>query len=328
MHLVLDTKGINLKVRKGCFHLQTDKHERLIGPQKLTSISITAQCWISSSAIRLAIQNKIPIYFHDGLGSIEGRLWSASFGHLATNRRQQVLFALDLRSTAWVIELFEHKTNEQIENLNYLKSRKIAHSKSIDEIILKMKTVLADFIQFADKPLTECSASLMGKEGTLARYYWRAVSEAMPDEFRFEDRNRRPAHDPFNAALNYLYGILYGHIENALFVVGLDPYLGLLHADEYNQPTLAFDLIEPFRPWIDRMLMQAILRNEVKPNFFEPKNNGVWLSRAGKQYFIPLFDKFMNEKTIFCDKMLKRTSHIYRFAFELSKTLTNFETKP
>jgi CRISPR-associated protein Cas1 len=328
MHLVLDTKRINLKVRKACFHLQTEKHERLISPQKISSISITTQCWMSSSAIRLAVQHKIPIYFHDALGNIEGRLWTASFGHLATNRRNQVLFKLNLKSTEWMIEIFEHKTDGQIQNLNYLKSRKVRFSDELEISISKLEIGKIDLQTFKNSYLDDCAASLMGREGTMARYYWQSIIKCMPDDMKFEDRNRRPAKDYFNAALNYLYGMLYGVVENAIFLVGLDPYLGMLHADEYNQPTLTFDMIEPFRPWIDRFLIEKILSNEIKPDFFQQKDGGFWLSKNGKQYLIPKFNEFLEDKIIFRDKLLTRKAHIYRLMLDLLKVLTNFDFKP
>ncbi|MBW2028434.1 MAG: CRISPR-associated endonuclease Cas1, partial [Deltaproteobacteria bacterium] len=63
----------------------------------------------------------------------------------------------------------------------------------------------------------------------------------------FDGRSRRPAKNPFNAVLNYCYGMLYGLVEKACILAGLDPYIGFLHADDYNKKSLVFDLIEPFR---------------------------------------------------------------------------------
>ncbi|MBA4848980.1 CRISPR-associated endonuclease Cas1 [Emticicia sp. BO119] len=324
MHLVLDTKGINMQVRNACFYLKTDKHERIINPHKISSISVLSQCWLSSSAIRLAVQHRIPIYFHNGLGNIEARLWSASFGHLATNRRQQVLFSTACQATEWIISLFDYKAQEQIKNLRYLKSRKTAQADPIEKAIEQITGKITDLHTHKTQRLSDCAASVMGKEGAIARCYWQALTLCMPDNMQFDNRNRRPAHDNFNAALNYLYGMLYGVIENALFTVGLDPYLGLLHADEYNQPTLAFDMIEPFRPWADRLLLEAILKSEMKDSFFEPRNEGIWLSKAGKQFFIPRFDSFFAEKTIFRNKTLSRNAQIYRIAGDFLEILNNF----
>ena len=53
----------------------------------------------------------------------------------------------------------------------------------------------------------------------------------------------------------YAYGVLYGLVEKACIVAGLDPFVGFLHTDNYNKTSLVFHLIEPFRiktPGIDR----------------------------------------------------------------------------
>ena len=82
----------------------------------------------------------------------------------------------------------------------------------------------------------------MGWEGTQSKRYWAAVASALPPAWQFGRRSRRPARNGFNAALNYLYGMLYTIVEQALFGAGLDPHLGILHSDQYDSPTLAFDL--------------------------------------------------------------------------------------
>ena len=55
--------------------------------------------------------------------------------------------------------------------------------------------------------------------------------------------------------------MLYAVVEGGLFASGLDPHLGILHADEYNKPTLAFDMIEPFRP-MDRSIAHPAMPGE------------------------------------------------------------------
>lgn len=67
---------------------------------------------------------------------------------------------------------------------------------------------------------------------------------------RFISTNARadPAFDAFNSLLNYLYGMLYVMVEMALVKAGIDPYMGILHADEYQKITMVYDCIEPYRP--------------------------------------------------------------------------------
>ena len=66
----------------------------------------------------------------------------------------------------------------------------------------------------------------------------------------------RGARDGLNSALNYGYGILYGQMERALVLAGLDPYAGFIHADRPGKPSLTLDLIEEFRqPVVDRTVL-------------------------------------------------------------------------
>jgi CRISPR-associated protein Cas1 len=61
------------------------------------------------------------------------------------------------------------------------------------------------------------------------------------DPINFTSRQKRPAYDPFNVLLNYLYGMLYTAVHLSLLKSGLDPYMGILHADRYGAtPTLVF----------------------------------------------------------------------------------------
>jgi CRISPR-associated protein Cas1 len=81
----------------------------------------------------------------------------------------------------------------------------------------------------------------------------------IPQELAWPGRETRGARDPFNAALNYGYGILYAHIERALVLAGLDPYGGFLHADRPGKPSLVLDAIEEFRhAIIDRVVIAYV----------------------------------------------------------------------
>jgi CRISP-associated protein Cas1 len=178
--------------------------------------------------------------------------------------------------------------------------------------------------QLADQPDPDWANRMMGLEGTLARRYWQTLSKALPDDFDFDKRSRRPAEDPFNAALNYAYGMLYGIVEGAVLSAGLDPQVGVLHADEYNKPVFAFDLIEPFRPWIDRVLLTTCLSGEWHNEFFEPVEGdakGITLSRSGKAWLIPAVNAMLAERCRFQEKQLSHRNHIHRFAGDMAQWL-------
>jgi hypothetical protein len=68
----------------------------------------------------------------------------------------------------------------------------------------------------------------------------------------------RLAANPANAILNYLYALLEGEATIAARVVGMDPGLGVLHADQPSRDSLAADLMEPVRPLVDRWVLSLL----------------------------------------------------------------------
>lgn len=70
----------------------------------------------------------------------------------------------------------------------------------------------------------------------------------------------RKAATPACAALNYLYGVLEAEARIAVLAAGLDPLLGLLHADTQSRDSLVFDVMEPVRPLVDAFLLEFLSR--------------------------------------------------------------------
>jgi CRISPR-associated protein Cas1 len=166
-------------------------------------------------------------------------------------------------ATQWIISLFELKTQFQNDNLKFLQNRKTQLSKTIAQTIQKSVNLLLSFKKVETVFINEARPHLMGIEGTLARAYWSVIEQFFNDATVFSGRNRRPALDTFNVALNYAYGMLYNMVEQACFAAGLDPQFGFLHVDDYAKPTLVFDMMEPFRAWIDRLLLELFLKTVV-----------------------------------------------------------------
>jgi len=317
MQLVLDTKGLTLAKKNGIFHVYHEKGERLISPGKLTSIAITANIRLEVEAISLALLHQIPIYFFDRIGQVKGRLWSPYFENIATLRRQQVQFATHPEATNWMLDLFHLKTQAQIDHLKFLATRKNKISLTISPTVVQMRKMNNKFDNFRGQYLQEVQATLMGIEGTIARAYWEQVGRLLPRNFHFTKRSRRPAKDPYNAGINYLYGMLYSVVESGIFAAGLDPHLGILHTDVYNKATLSFDLIEPFRPWIDQLLSEQCFEKHFKKTFCTSNQFGLFLNREGKGFIIPLFNAFLRTEREYLGQNSTVRNHIYALCSRL-----------
>lgn len=314
MQLVLDTKGLTLTRQGGSFLVEGEKGKRVISPAKLDSIAVTAYVLLGSDAIQLAIQRQIPILFFDRAGKAQARLWSPYFSSIATLRRQQARFAEMPEATAWLADLFLLKAEGQMENLQYLKSRAGLLPLELGGAIQAIRKQSRQFEDFRERLLEECRMQMMGVEGAIARVYWQAFGNALPSRYAFQTRSRRPAKDISNAAINYLYGMLYSVVEGAVFAAGLDPHLGLLHSDEYDKPTLTFDLIEPFRPWTDRMLIDLCVEKQLKEEHFSKNQFGIFLNKEGKALLIPLFNEFLRSKRKAFNQEASVKNHIFFMA--------------
>lgn len=97
-------------------------------------------------------------------------------------------------------------------------------------------------------------------EARAAAYYWKNVFPKKIDFFRGRDG------DPPNNLLNYGYAILRAIVARGLVSSGLLPTLGIHHRNKYNAYCLADDIMEPYRPYVDQIVLGIIDRGE---NFLE-----------------------------------------------------------
>lgn len=86
-------------------------------------------------------------------------------------------------------------------------------------------------------------------EGRAASFYWKTL---------FDDFKRDRFGGPPNNVLNYGYAILRAIVARALVGSGLLPTLGIHHHNKYNAYCLADDVMEPFRPFVDRIVLDML----------------------------------------------------------------------
>jgi CRISPR-associated protein Cas1 len=88
-----------------------------------------------------------------------------------------------------------------------------------------------------------------------------------------------------NAVLSFLYGLLRAAIHGAAEQVGLDPYVGFLHAMRPGRPALALDLMEEYRPvFADRLALTLLNRRQLQRTDFEDLPGGaVRLTENGRK---------------------------------------------
>jgi hypothetical protein len=86
--------------------------------------------------------------------------------------------------------------------------------------------------------------------------------------------SNRKAERPVNAMLNYLYSLVEAEAILACQTVGLDPGLGIVHADAKGRQSLALDLMEPVRPEVDAFVLDMIGRRTFRKAEFTETSDG------------------------------------------------------
>lgn len=96
-------------------------------------------------------------------------------------------------------------------------------------------------------------------EGAAAAYYWKNLFSNLPLNFEAADYFvRDPEGAPPNHLLNYVYAVLRAVVARGLTASGLLPTLGIFHRNQYNAYCLADDIMEPFRPFADKIVYEIL----------------------------------------------------------------------
>lgn len=294
MQLVINTFGASLRKEDNRFLVQAGEKKFAVSALKVRSILITTGAHLSTDAIQLANENNIDLVFLNKFGNPYARVWHAKMGSTAAIRRRQLKVAETEEGLKFATEWVLTKLRNQGQFLDVLRRRRPGSDETFDGPI---KTIndCQERLRDMTGTLDEKRSLVMGLEGSAGRAYFGLLGRLMPREFRFQGRSRHPAHDEFNAMLNYAYGILYSQVERACILAGLDPFIGLLHTDNYNKKSLVFDLIEPFRLLAERTVVFLFTGRRVRKEMFDKVPSGMSLNAQGKALLINDFNERMEK---------------------------------
>lgn len=327
MDIIINSYGATLQKENNLFVITTTEGRQSFPPDVVKTISLSKSARVTSDAIMLAIQNQVDVLFVNDTGQPEGRIWSIKYGSISNIRKAQVNFLYSQAAVNWVKNLIITKIDRQAalllglqpEMTDNLKLHNIFKSaiNSMEDYKKKIEKTEGDYI-------SDIAPSLRGWEGAAGRKYFLCLSSLLPEKLQFESRDRLPAKDPFNALLNYAYGILYGKVEGALIKAGIDPYVGIFHRDEYNRPALVYDVIENYRAWTDYVVFQLCISEAIPDEAFETTEDtgATRLLPLAKRILIQSVNDFLNE-IVTIGKPLSRLSHIESDAHQLAAYFLN-----
>lgn len=147
--------------------------------------------------------------------------------------------------------------------------RKQLWQQTIKAKIENQAAVLASYSKVSTKAMERWANDVRSGdpeniEGRAAAYYWKNVFSEFKQLAGFtRDRNGIPP----NNLLNYGYAILRAIVARGLVSSGMLPTLGIHHHNRYNAYCLADDIMEPYRPYVDQLVLSIV--SECEPDDME-----------------------------------------------------------
>lgn len=295
MELIINTFGVSLNRDNEGFVINTRDGKQRIPAVGIDSIQISRGAQITSDAVMLAIEKEIEVMFMDKTGKPIGRIWSPRYGSISTIRKGQLNFTYSHNAVEWIKEVLLKKIENQ-QALMLLFNNENHPEVKTEKNIARLEDYRTKIRKLDGEIVNDIAPMLRGWEGQASRIYFSTINTFLPEQYRFSVRSQHPALDITNAFLNYGYGILYGRIEGALIKAGVDPYIGILHRDDYNRPVLVYDIIEMYRIWVDYVVYTLLAQNVITEEFYSVHEDGsYWLEALGRRVLIQSLNDYMDE---------------------------------
>ena len=275
----------------------TDTRKLSIPIHHLESVCVFGASSISPPAMDLCWEHGVAINFLSENGYLQARVTGVADTSV-TLRRAQFRVADDpVRAAAIARQIVAGKIQNSRNSLlrGGRETDDTAEQRQLTDAADALARQLSDLAK-TNPPLDQ----LRGVEGMAAQTYFSVFGlllKQQRDDFAFTTRSRRPPRDRINCMVSFLYALVRHDCIAALTSIGLDPFVGFLHADRPNRPSLALDLMEEFRPWLaDRLAVTLINRQQIQPDHFVLREGGaVEFTDTGRKLVIKAYQERKQE---------------------------------
>lgn len=291
--LYVDRKDLHIKLNgnalafysRGC-------HEGVVPVNPLKRVVIVGNVLIETPVLHKLASENVSVVFLSGKrlhfsGMLHGRLHQN--GILRVRQYEKTL------------------GNAVVEMAKALVERKLAKQRAFIEEAKGGRPDLGMGLSAASKTLERSAAALgdsagletiRGLEGAAAAAYFSAYIALFPSSLRFVKRTRRPPEDPVNALLSLCYTLLHYEMVREIEMIGLDSVIGFYHQFEYGRESLACDLIEPYRPDVDRLVYELFRTRQFAARDFSEDDDrpGCYLKKGGRKRFYPVYEEWARQQ--------------------------------
>jgi CRISPR-associated protein Cas1 len=282
---VVDGFGVRLRVERGALEVSdgVGPHRRLRrydrATHELARVVVTGDGIVSTAALRWCKAAGVEVVVLDQ--AAEALLTSGRVANDDARLRRAQALALH---TPAGLEVAKYLVSGKITGQAQVAATLLA-SPSTDETLARLLEDLDDAASLEEVQHVEAVAAsayfaawgrlevpFVGRDAGKVPAHWRRFngrrSAVMP-------ATARHATDPLNALLNFAYRLLEAEARLACLRVGLDPGVGVLHADMKGRDSLALDLLEVARPLVDRTVLELVQARRLRRRDFAEDGRGV-----------------------------------------------------
>ncbi len=289
----------------------TPEGRRFVPVETTSEIHVFGEVTLNARLLNFLSQSAIPLHVYNYYG-----YWAGSY----MPREQYVSGYVTLEQAAHYLDPLKRMALARafvqggIENMLRVVTYYSRRGANLDGVSESMSAVLGG-LHLAGTP-----EELMAMEGQCRdRYYGAWDSIFRSEDFRFDQRTRRPPQNRTNALLSFGNSLMYVTVLSEIYRTHLDPRIGFLHTTNQRRYTLNLDVAEIFKPIIvDRVIFSLVNRGELQARDFRSDGSGVFLSERGRKAFVEAYEARLKD-TIQHLKLRRAVSYRRLIRLELYK---------
>ncbi len=301
--LYIDRKGLTVKLHEGALTFYANNtHAGTVPINPLKRVIVIGSVSIETPVLNRLCDENIAVLFLSGRrmrfhGRLQGKLHNNGLLRVKQYEKSLSTFSCEFscnivsrKIAAQKALLTEALTGRP--DLRFPLTTALGTLATIEESLRTLRNCDADIPALRTAPTV--IESLRGYEGSAASAYFSGFTSLFAPSLKFRKRTRRPPEDPVNAMLSLLYTMLHFEVVREIETIGLDAAIGFYHQFDYGRESLASDLMEPFRPVVDRFVWTMFReRTFAERDFsYNSERPGCYLKKGSRKRFYPLYEEW------------------------------------
>ncbi|MCL4745054.1 MAG: CRISPR-associated endonuclease Cas1 [Burkholderiaceae bacterium] len=280
--LYLDRRGFELRLNAGSLEVRGNgERVQSVPAGLLERVVMRADTVLTSGVLAGLATRGVGVVAISGRGGRDvAHLLGSPHGDVRARVAQCIAACDESAATTWARRLVHGKLVSQRRVIVHAARHRPDLRKPLYDTSRRMDELVARIERCTNR------AELRGTEGAGAAAYFRGFTELFAPSLQFHHRVRRPPRDPVNAALSLGYTLLHAEAVSACWCAGLDPMIGLYHRPVHGRESMACDIVEPWRAYVDQWVWDMFRDGDLRiEHFANDAGTACMLGKTGRAHF-------------------------------------------